>query len=62
MAATERLAFRPTQDDARMLRIVAGHLQHTRRTPFVTPSETLRACVRLAAEAVAKSTIYETKE
>jgi hypothetical protein len=53
MANPERLAFRPSDDDTRFLRIVAGYLQNTRKTPFVSPSDTLRACVKLAAEAVA---------
>ena len=51
---TERLTFRPTAFDSRMLRIIAAHVQARGKTPFVTPSDTLRAALEIAAEAIAK--------
>ena len=49
---TERLTFRPTAFDSRMLRIIAGHVQAKRQTPFVSPSDTMRAALEIAAEAI----------
>ena len=50
-----KITFRPTDQENRFLRIVAGHLQVTRQTPFVSQAETIKAALRLAAESVAKA-------
>lgn len=49
---TERLTLRPTEFDSRMLRIIAAHVQARGKTPFVTPSDTMRAALEIAAEAI----------
>ena len=51
--STGKITFRPTEQETRFLRIVAGHLQATRQTPFVSQAEAIKAALRLAAESVA---------
>lgn len=52
-ATQDRLALRLTEADGRMLAIVAAHLQRTRKTPFVSPADTVRAALVIAAEKIA---------
>lgn len=54
MKNPDRVAFRPTSEDTRMMWIVAAYVQHSKAAPFVTPAEALRTALRLAAEAIAK--------
>jgi len=44
-----RLSMRLTEADARLLNVIAAHVQATRHTPFVAPADAIRAALVLAA-------------
>lgn len=45
-----KLSMRLTEADSRLLGLVAAHLQATRRTPFVSPADAVRAALALAVK------------
>ena len=52
----DRVAFRPTAQDRRFLAIVAAHVQAKRQSPFVAPSDAIRAALEMTATAILKDT------
>ena len=49
---SDRLTFRPNRIDEANLAIIATRLQADRRSVFVTRTNTVRAALRIAAEAM----------